>query len=420
MLHLVEFRDESREIASEYQNGSKRYAAYDEQCTKETKLPFSAPSNQPPRSSWDHDNQRPGEVSRWANKTNDMPSLAAAFAPNRSLTDTILPNPEEVVNLEIDHGNELSSDSSIVPQATNSDSGDEFESEGAESPTGPLTPPRAEKAVKAKREFLRLPDEIYYMRVFVEDVGIWMDCFDEGRHFSSLVPHQALRSPMLLNALLACGAKQTTLLSRDKDDKALCYYNTATTQLLRSLQNPDRNMSECAVAAVILNVYEIMSEEPTQRMNHIAGARALVRECGWDAKSTGIGAACFWLNIGMEVMDCLKTQWKTTWDPEHWNLEVGPHGQMSQSDIGHEERWVHQMLYLLAKIANFRASVSGSGSDYESPHHEQLKLSEHWNKWKELKELCDDWNNSCPRSMHPFAYKTPSATGPDSMFPEVW
>ena len=50
---------------------------------------------------------------------------------------------------------------------------------------------------------------------------------------------------------------------------------------------------ECAATAVVLNVYEIMSEKPTQRMSHIAGARALIRECGWNARSTGLGAACF-------------------------------------------------------------------------------------------------------------------------------
>jgi len=36
-----------------------------------------------------------------------------------------------------------------------------------------------------------------------------------------------------------------------------------------------------------------MSERALQRMNHIAGARAPIKECGWSARSTGIGAACF-------------------------------------------------------------------------------------------------------------------------------
>lgn len=137
------------------------------------------------------------------------------------------------------------------------------------------------------------------MQVFVEEVGLWMDSMDAQKHFSRILPFHALSEPMLLNAFLACGARHLTLVNpMYHEDKALFYYDTATTQLLRSLQNPDRDTVCCATTAVILNVYEIMSERAMQRMNHIAGARALIKECGWNARSTGIGAACFWLNVG--------------------------------------------------------------------------------------------------------------------------
>ncbi|KAI1026663.1 hypothetical protein LB505_000664 [Fusarium chuoi] len=71
---------------------------------------------------------------------------------------------------------------------------------------------------------------------------------------------------MLLNALLACGVKHTSLAAPDNHEKALFYYNTATTQLLRSLQNPDRNTAECATTAIVLNVYEIMFASSCARM----------------------------------------------------------------------------------------------------------------------------------------------------------
>ena len=84
---------------------------------------------------------------------------------------------------------------------------------------------------------------------------------------------------MLLNAFLACGARHLTLVNPAfHEDKALHYYDTATRCLLKSLQNPNRDTIICATAAVILNVYEIMSERALQRMNHIAGARALIKE----------------------------------------------------------------------------------------------------------------------------------------------
>ena len=186
-----------------------------------------------------------------------------------------------------------------------------------------MTPP-SEKT--GEREYLNSPEELRFMQAYVTEVGVWMDGLDREEHFSRKVPYHALRCPMLLNALLACGVKHLTLTQQYSpaygtgpgpgpgpgpvsghqghshsgghgngpgDDKALFYYDTATTQLLRSLQNPERDTVECAATAVVLNVYEIMSEKPTQRMSHIAGARALIRECGWSARSTGLGAACF-------------------------------------------------------------------------------------------------------------------------------
>lgn len=306
-----------------------------------------------------------------------------------------------------------------------------------------------------EKEYLSSPDEIMYMQVFMEEVGIWMDSLDKNKHFSRIIPFLALKSPMLLNAFLACGVKHLTLVSQAyKDDKALFYYDTATTQLLRNLQNPDRNITECATTAVVLNVYEIMSEKPNDRMSHIAGARALIRECGWNAQSKGVGAACFWLNIGMEVLSCLYFNWPTTWDPDHWGLdlrfvddlvghgdgnrrnEASRHvGEGSENQAHHgyggdeaptdetggynDELWAYRMFYIVAKIANFRANIPRFQEP--SPHDEQVRLQNRFAEWKHLKSLCDGWNRKCPRSMKPFGYlyatQNPSS---GSLFPRVW
>ncbi len=304
-----------------------------------------------------------------------------------------------------------------------------------------------------EREYLNSPDEVLFMQVFVEEVGVWMDSLDRNKHFSRIIPFVALKSPMMLNAFLACGVKHLTLVNGAyKDDKALFYYDTATTQLLRSLQNPDRDIVECATTAVVLNVYEIMSEKPNERMSHIAGARALIRECGWDARSEGIGAACFWLNIGMEVLSCLAFNWPTAWDPDQWGLDAefanipddgsgskriptankktqddkGKHAEREDDSLrklampsSDEEVWVYRIFYIVAKIANFRASVPRFQEP--SPHDEQARMQHRFSEWKKLKSLCDIWNRDCPRSMRPFSYLFP-ARGPQnaSVFPNIW
>ncbi|CAI4213052.1 unnamed protein product [Parascedosporium putredinis] len=287
-------------------------------------------------------------------------------------------------------------------------------------------PAPSETALSGDRAYLNSPEEVYYMQVFVEEVGVWMDSMDKEKHFSRLIPYHSLKSPMLLNAVLACGVKHLTLVNTAyNDEKALFYYDTATTQLLRSLQNPDRNTAECATAAVVLNVYEIMSEKPAARMNHIAGARALIRECGWNAKSTGVGAACFWLNIGMEVLSCLAFNWQTAWDPDQWGVDMDfspPDGDddpsVTDDQIGKEEIWVQRIFYIVGKIANFRATIPKFQE--ASPHDEQVRLGNRLAQWQDLKRLCDNWNNACPKTMHPFGYLYPSQTESKSAFPNIW
>jgi hypothetical protein len=280
---------------------------------------------------------------------------------------------------------------------------------------------------KAKKEVLSNQDETLFMQVFVEEVGLWMDSMDPQKHFSRLLPFHSLSEPMLHNAFLACGARHLTLVNPVYDEtKALDYYDTATRYLLRNLTNPARDTVICATTAVILNVYEIMSERALQRMNHIAGARALIKECGWNARAQGIGAACFWLNVGLEVLSCLHFNWQVAWDPDEWGVDIDYTREIHN---GREEVWTHRMLYIVAKVCNFRAtiprtgngSVSGSiGGSGMNPRDEQIRQQQRHDEWLRLKGMCEAWNEGIPRTMQPMAYLYPWQTTAKSAFPEIW
>ncbi|KIX04333.1 uncharacterized protein Z518_05201 [Rhinocladiella mackenziei CBS 650.93] len=260
-------------------------------------------------------------------------------------------------------------------------------------------------------------NEVLYMQVFVEEVGLWMDSMDSQKHFSRLIPFQALREPMLKYALLACGVRHLTLVnSVYPEEHALNYYNNATQLLLKSLQNPDRDSVLCATAATILNVYEVMSEKALQRMNHIAGARALIKECRWDATATGIGAACFWLNVGLELFSCLHFNWGVAWDPDTWGIDM----TMNPQHVGgNEEDWTHKMLWILSKITNFRSTAQPRFQD-ASVHAEQVRLHQRHQQWLGLKQFCDRWHRCVPPTMHAMAYVPTYMTSSKSAFPEVW
>lgn len=481
----MRFVDESRLIASEYQGGLEKYGPIESppretepepaalrphmsmeplsmpaaSMPAETNTPmamanYAPPTGVPPMDRRFSEIQLPVAGSRRGSVASvQMPSTRAtphgsmdmgansggfslaALQDKRSVTDES--GPPRAHKYKVSDVSSVAS--SLVPQGHGPPSGGSVsggqDNNQHKQPDGLITPP-SENAATGERDYLNSPEEVRYMQVFIEEVGVWMDSFDKDKHFSRVIPYVGLKSPMLLNAFLACGAKQLTLVDpteNQHDHRALCYYDTATTQLLRSLSNPDRNMGECATTAVVLNVYEIMSDKPAKRMNHIAGARALIRECGWNAKSRGIGSACFWLNIGMEVLSCLSFNWQTAWHPDDWGLDMtffndieenGGSGAADPDESGgigrpeDDQEWVHRIFYIVAKIASFRANIPRFQEP--SPYDEQVRLQSRFSEWKRLKALCDAWCNSCPRSMRPFGYLPPSQTQTKSAFPNVW
>lgn len=393
----VAFQDESRDIASEYKGGLGRYSNYrtaepERRSTVQptNALPYEYQASMPP------------------------PPTSTAHQPLPPIQG-ILPEsyPEEQHSLVYEHHRE--------PTHHYAHSHSHSHTESNYSAT---LPPQsayggAEQSAtpsEAARDYLDSQEEVLFMQVFVEEVGLWMDSMDPLKHFSRLLPFHALAEPMLLNAFLACGARHLSLVNpKYSEDKALHYYDKATQYLLSSLQNPNRDTVICATTAVILNVYEIMCERALQRMNHIAGARALIKECGWNARSTGVGAACFWLNVGMEVLSCLHFNWQVAWDPDDWRVDMD---FTRETESGREEVWTHRIVYIVAKVANFRASIPTKPE--ASPRNERVRIQNRYAEWKQLKAWADAWNENIPRTMHPMAYLYPGQTLSGSAFPEVW
>jgi len=80
--------------------------------------------------------------------------------------------------------------------------------------------------------------------------------------------------------------------------------------------------------------------------------------------------------------------------------------------------WVHRMLYIVGKIANFRASIP----QFQKPsaHDEHNRVQNRLAEWQNYKNLADSWNENIPRTMQPMAYLQPAQNSSKSAFPEVW
>ncbi|EEH22621.2 hypothetical protein PABG_04832 [Paracoccidioides brasiliensis Pb03] len=386
----VNFHDESREIASEYKGGFERYPR-----VERNDPPPRKPA--PPPSSYNFPDIM-GAPSL-SHQSLSLPSVTPLLSnypepPQPEMTEAIFQHASQS-----HHANSTFSDNSLSHSPFNSPKPSLVSSENV-------------------RPYLDNAEEVLLMQVFVEEVGLWMDSMDSMKHFSHILPFHALQEPMLLSAFMACGARHLFLVNPSYgEEKALYYYNASTRDLLTCLQNPNRNAVLCATTAVILNVYEIMCEKAMQRMNHIAGARALIKECRWNAKSIGIGGACFWLNVGMELLSCLHFNWRMAWDPDTWDVDMNM-GASQNSITGDEELWTHRMVYICAKIGNFRSTIPQFQNPDRAAH--DMRLNQRIQEWNTYKGWCDEWARCVPRSMLPLGYLQTWQTNSKSSFPEVW
>ncbi len=400
----VQFQDESRLIASEYKGGLRQYSSIEAQSSATI-----TPPTEPAPESFKPVDEAPGYPMTFDFRQSNLPPLIKPGAPGLYPEGGRHDHQAHSRDTPMHHSQ--ASASVYLPTAP--------ASLQYENPQRVLTPPND------AREFLSDPQEVLYLQVFVEEVGIWMDSMDFSKQFSRLLPFQSLSDPMLHNAFLSCGARHLCLMAPQmwSEEKAVGYYDTATSQLMQQLHDPDRDTVLCALTATVLNVYEIMCERAMQRMNHIAGARALIKECGWSARSGGVGSACFWLNVGMEVLSCLHFNWQTAWDPDLWGVDLDFDNVIYQEPGGgNEELWVHRILWVTAKICNFRATMPRFRE--KSEREEERRVQRRVQEWSELRNWCERWEQNCPRTMRPLGVLWPGQSiGPaarKSLFPEIW
>ncbi|KGO43882.1 Protein of unknown function DUF3468 [Penicillium expansum] len=265
--------------------------------------------------------------------------------------------------------------------------------------------------------FLTDPEQVSLLRTFTEEVGPRMDIMDEMNHFSQILPGFAIGEPLLLNAFLACGARYRSFVEPSYgDEKAAHYYEAATRDLLNAIHDPNRDSVLCATAALALAFSETMPSQSRHTGDHSAGSRALIRECGWTAKTPGLGGACFRISISAELLNCRKYNWRLSWDPNNWGINMDmDHSQAING--GNQDLWHHRILYIFAKVMTFQASSRPSHALNDDAAR-AIQLNDH--EWITYNRWCEQWAKSIPRSLVPLGHLQPWQTNSNSAFPEVW
>ncbi|UKZ86231.1 uncharacterized protein TrAFT101_002069 [Trichoderma asperellum] len=268
-----------------------------------------------------------------------------------------------------------------------------------------------------EREFLDSPEHVQYMRVYVDEIAIWMDSLSKGKQFGECLPYRALDSPLLLYSLLACGVRRLSHRQPDLRSRATAYYSTANMQLFRYHENPERSIEECSVAATILKLYNIMFRERPETGGHsLTVLNSIISESQWTAESDGVGSACFWLNAYLDLTGSLETGYHLHFGS--WSMDLGfPSDGSEVMAQGDEELWAQKMLFILAKVASYRLQVL---SFTEMDPRENRTLENYIPEWKHLKQLCVQWSDACPRNLRPLGYMQPDQVESNSVFPKAW
>lgn len=223
---------------------------------------------------------------------------------------------------------------------------------------------------------------------------------------------------MLLNAFLACGARHLSLINPAYgEEKAVHYYDAATQDLMMALHDPNRDSVLCTTIALILGYFEMMSPQPASKVNHIPGSRALIHECGWTARTPGLGGACFWNSVGMELLGCLQHRWPISWKPDAWGVDMDM--DQVQPIWKGEDIWLHRIIYICAKVQDLLVSVRQIQSlgDSTAP---DSQLNDALQEWNQCKVWCDQWFHTLPRSMKRLGHVQPWQTDTHSSFPKIW
>lgn len=193
-------------------------------------------------------------------------------------------------------------------------------------------------------------------------------------------------------------------------------YDEATQDLLTSVNDSNRDSVLCAVTALVLGFFETMSPLSSHRRVHVAGSRALIRECGWTSKTPGLGGACFRISISAELLNCVRYNWSLSWDPNTWGVDMDMDHCHAPSGSS-EDFWSHRILYICAKVVIFQASLCqslGLSNDAARAQH-----NDRFQEWGLYSSWCDHWEKSVPKSMAPLGYLQPWQTNSKSAFPEV-
>lgn len=255
---------------------------------------------------------------------------------------------------------------------------------------------------------------------FVRLSSQWLDLYDPIKHFSTVVPHLALRNVGLMRALLALSARHLSLhsdenqnghesihaevpfseetASPDRIDRNLAvqYYYETLHYLNRAMQHPSYARSlEVIATSLLISTYEMIDGSNQDWERHLKGVFWIQRFQDNDGESGGLRQAVWWAWIRQDVWVAMRERRRvfSFWQPKK------PLYLLTASELA------TRATYLLAQCVNYTSREEQETSD----------LSRRLERGSELLFLLQEWFDHLPPEYNSLPLSSDIHT-----FPPVW
>lgn len=234
-------------------------------------------------------------------------------------------------------------------------------------------------------------------RHFVTSISLWIDLFDPLKHFSTFVPHLALRNEGLMKAILALGARHLSIKplnsgEANMDRTAAVQYYYETLQYLQSAMRftSYKNSLELLATVLVVSTYEMIDGAGKGWERHLKGVFWIQRSREINGESGGLEQAIWWAWLRQDVWAAFRERRRCF----SFFKPTKPYQVMDIWDMA------SKIVYLLAQAVNYASDEEKSGGERD--------LTNRILRANTLLNMLDEWRNSISIHFEPLPVEGPA------------
>ncbi|KAL5339516.1 fungal-specific transcription factor domain-containing protein [Aspergillus crustosus] len=286
------------------------------------------------------------------------------------------------------------------------------------SPTSAPIHTRSESRTRLERFELSPDRENILWQNYLNEICLWLDMFDNHRHFASTFPQMAKSAPHLRYSILALSARQIERKENEKSQsESLSLYQEAIHLLLPELGS---KTTPVIASCVILCVLEMLSCNPKEWRRHLDGCAYLIQAAEINGFSGKEEQALFWCFARMDVCGGLISEEETIIPIYNWTPpSMTPADAASLFFASENDTYANYTVYLCAQTLGvlFRR---GPPSAYPGSPDDNSET--YVTRWSRLFDAVEQWYEHRPSQMisiFSVSSATKAESGRERPFPTV-